>query len=213
MKVARFTVNLFGENTYILWDEESREAVIVDPGMSNDREREIVDDYIVKNHLKLRQMLFTHLHLDHTFGVEYISENYGVDTACSIQEKPLGESTPEQAKLFHLRADVKHVTITKELHDGDVIYVGNEAIHVILISGHSPGGLVYYCPESAFVLTGDVLFKNAIGRTDLLDGDYESLVSGIKEKLFTLPDDTLVCPGHGETTTIGAEKISNPYLV
>lgn len=212
MKVARFTVNLFGENTYILWDDDTREAAIVDPGMSNDREREIVDNYIVSNHLKLQQMLFTHMHLDHTFGVEHIADSYGVDAACSPQERVLGESTPEQAKLFHLRVDVKPVTITKELHDGDIIYVGREAIHVIQISGHSPGGLVYYCPESSFVLTGDVLFKNSIGRTDLMGGDHESLVQGIKEKLFTLPDDTLVCPGHGETTTIGEEKRLNPYI-
>lgn len=212
MKIARFTVNLFGENTYIVWDDVSHDAAIVDPGMSNDKERQMVDKYIADNQLKLTHMLFTHLHIDHAFGAEYIAEKYGLEPECSYDEKVMGANIPVQARAFHLKTDTKPVCVTKELHDGDRINVGNEYLQVIQIPGHSPGGLVYYCPESSFVLTGDVLFQNGIGRTDLAGGDLNKLRTGIKEKLFTLPYDTLVCPGHGDTTTIGEEVASNPFI-
>ena len=212
MKVARFTVNFFGENTYILWDDVTREAAIIDPGMLKSKEFETIDDYIAKNHLKLKYMLLTHLHLDHSFGVKYITDKYGLKPLCSEEENVLGANIPQQVANFHLKIDAQPVFIENGLRDGDTLYVGDEAINVIQIAGHSPGGLVYYCPESSFVITGDVLFKGSIGRTDLYGGNLNSLLNGIKEKLFILPDETLVCPGHGDSTTIGDEKYSNPYF-
>ena len=212
MKVSRFQVNLFGENTYILFDESSREGIIIDPGMYTDNEMSEIDEFIARNSLIISRVLLTHMHIDHMFGVSYLRQKYDVKVYCSEAEQPLGLKTQAQASLFGIKKEMPQVRIDTVVADGDVLTLADEQIQVLSVPGHSPGGLAFYCPSSGVVFTGDVLFDGSIGRTDLVGGDYRQLTDSIRTKLLPLPAETLVCPGHGGTTTIGDEAGFNPYL-
>lgn len=212
MKVSRFVFNMFGVNTYVIWDPESSEAAIIDPGMIDDQERNALDNFIESRKLKVTQLINTHSHLDHIFGNTYIKEKYGLEIKAHPADAFLAESLSEQSCRFGLRMPLKPQSIDIELHDGDTIFLGKERIDVLGVPGHSPGGIALYCPESNFVITGDTLFPGSMGRTDLPMGDYATLADAIRRKLLTLPDSTVVLSGHGGETTIGNEKKSNPFL-
>lgn len=212
MKVTRFVFNPFGENTYIIYDPVSREAAVVDPGMTDDRERQALDGYVAREGLKITHLINTHMHLDHIFGNGYVREKYGVKVEANPADAPLGENAPEQARRFGMLYPVEPSQVEVGLHDGDSFRLGDEEVKVIGVPGHSPGGIALYCPESGFVLTGDSLFDSSIGRTDLPGGDHDTLVRAVRERLLTLPPETVVLPGHGGETTVGAELRSNPYV-
>ncbi len=214
IKVKQFVFNPFAINTYLIWDSEGREGVAVDPGMSSLRERQQFDKYIAGNNISLKQIINTHLHLDHCFGNAYLAEHYGVPTAASVDDEFLGRAVAEQAAMFGVKADehTKPPVIDRHLGEGDVIEVGAIRLKVIAVPGHSPGGLAFYCPDGDFVIVGDSLFRGAIGRTDLPGGNHRQLVENVRAKLLSLPDNTRVLPGHEASTTIAAEKASNPYL-
>lgn len=212
MKVSRFVFNMFGVNTYVVWDPESSEAAIIDPGMIDDQERRALDGFIESRKLKVTQLINTHSHLDHIFGNTYIKEKYGLEIKANPADAFLAETLPEQASRFGMRMSLRPQGIDVELHDGDTIFLGKERMEVIGVPGHSPGGIALYCPESNFVITGDTLFPGSMGRTDLPGGDYATLADAIRRKLLTLPESTVVLSGHGVETTIGNEKKSNPFL-
>lgn len=212
MNINAFQVNPFGEMTYILWDNKSHQAAIIDPGMISKAETDAIDRFIADNDLRIKYLINTHLHLDHIFGNNYIEQKYDVGTSASPADAFLGEQLSHQAAGFGLRQTLDNVTVKHELHDGDVLTLGDEQLRVIATPGHSPGSISLYCPQSNFVITGDTLFHRSVGRTDLQGGDAEALRNSIRTKLFTLPDDTLVVPGHGETSYILDEKRSNPYV-
>lgn len=212
MRVSRFTFNMFGVNTYILWDDYSREAMIIDPGMVDDNEREIIDGFITSNKLKPSHLVNTHMHIDHSFGISYIAEKYGLRLECNHADQFLAERLKEQARMFGLPISIDELEISIGLNDGDILKIGNEEVQILQVPGHSPGSIVIYAPESSFLISGDVLFNSSIGRTDLPGGSYNQLISAINNKLMTLPDDTTVYPGHGPETTIGHEKRYNPYI-
>lgn len=212
MRVSRFTFNMFGVNTYILWDDYSREAMIIDPGMIDDKEREIIDGFITSNKLNPSHLVNTHMHIDHSFGISYIAEKYGLRLECNHADQFLAERLKEQARMFGLPISIDELEISIGLNDGDILKIGNEEVQILQVPGHSPGSIVIYAPESSFLISGDVLFNSSIGRTDLPGGSYNQLISAINNKLMTLPDDTTVYPGHGPETTIGHEKRYNPYI-
>lgn len=212
MKVSRFTFNMFGVNTYVLWDEVSKDAVIVDPGMVNLDEQAMVDDFINKNNLKITHLINTHMHIDHSFGISYISAKYNVNLEANMADQFLAERLNAQAEMFGIPMKISDLEINKNLVDGNTITIGDESLLILQVPGHSPGSIVLYSPVSSFVISGDVLFKNSIGRSDLPGGNYNQLIGNIKSKLMTLPDDVVVYPGHGLETTIGEEKINNPFL-
>lgn len=215
MQINAFTFNPFGEMTYVVWDPASHQAAIVDPGMTTEQERDALDKFIAANKLQIKYLLNTHLHLDHVFGTAHIKNKYGVETSANSADNPLGRDIHSQAMAFGMPL-VDGVTTNAqadiELNDGDTIKLGNEDLIVIATPGHSPGSICFYCPQSGFVLTGDTLFRRGVGRTDLQGGDTKALQHSILNKLYTLPDNTLVIPGHGPTTTIGEEKRSNPFF-
>ena len=213
MNVSRFTVNPFGENTYVLWDEASREAAIVDPGVSNDREREALEAFIERERLLPVHLINTHMHIDHVLGNLWARDKYGLKVEANPADDFLGSALLAQARTFGMRVQVAPHCSETPLHHGDRIFVGKEPLDIIEVPGHSPGSISLYAPESAFVITGDALFPGSIGRTDLAGGDHAMLVGSIRSRLLTLPDDTAVLPGHGPETTIGHEKRTNPYLV
>lgn len=213
LKIKAFQFNMFGINTYVVWDPVTLDAAIIDPGMIDKSEESVLDSFIEKNKLNVTQLINTHMHVDHVFGVPHIRSRYGVELKASAADTFLGRQAPAQARMFGLSAnDVEPVEADVTIGDGDHITVGSEEAVVLAVPGHSPGSVVLYFPESKFVITGDVLFQGSIGRTDLVAGNHPLLIEGIRNKLLTLPADTVVYPGHGAPTTIGIEKRSNHYL-
>ena len=212
IKISAFTSQLFGEITYIIWDTDTLEAAVVDPGMYGEDERTKVDAFIERNGLKVCHIVNTHLHLDHIFGANHAIGKYGVGLSASPEDAFLGRKLAEQMSRFGMRDQASPVEIAYPLLDGDIIKVGEASLKVLAVPGHSPGSIALYCKEGRFVIVGDTLFRRSVGRTDLEGGDSAALAKSIREKLFTLPDDTLVCPGHGPTTTIGEEKRANPFV-
>lgn len=212
MKLARFGLALFGVNCYVAYDPESRECAIIDPGIIEEAEWQALKNYIAKNGLKVTHLINTHLHVDHCFGDHLVKGEYGVGVSAHSLEEPLAREVREQSRMFGIPEPPSDVEISTYLEDGDVIRIGKDELKVILIPGHSPGSIVLYDVKDKFLIAGDVLFQNSIGRTDLPGGDHNALIEGIKTKLMSLPDDVTVYPGHGPATTIGAERSGNPFL-
>lgn len=208
-----FQFRLFGINTYIVYDPETRESAVIDPGMTVPEEEKAVDNFIESHDLKLKYIINTHLHIDHVAGNQYIKEKYGVPVLSHPDENVLGASISGQAKMFGLADDFKNVIVEEPVYPGETIKIGSGELKVISVAGHSPGGIALYSPTDGFVIVGDALFERSIGRTDLYGGDLNKLLENIRKGLFTLPDDTVVLSGHGPATTIGEEKRENPYLV
>ena len=163
MKVSRFTVNSFGVNCYVLWDSDSREAAIVDPGMSAPEERAALDAFIEREHLKPVHLIDTHLHIDHTLGNLYVRDIYGLKLAANPADDFLGNALTAQARAFGMPVNVTDHASEIHLRDGERIYVGKEPVDILAVPGHSPGSIALYAPESGFVITGDALFRGSIG--------------------------------------------------
>lgn len=212
MKATKFTVNPFGENTYIAWDETTRHAIIVDPGMMQDHERNVVTKFIEDNQLVMQQVLLTHIHIDHVTSARWMADRYGITVGASQLDADYAQALPAQAEHFRLRISVDALTIDLPLADGDTIMLGDETIRVLAMPGHSPGGLAFYAPDSALVFTGDSIFEGSIGRTDLPGGDFKTLIKSIREKILTLPPETMLIPGHGPSTTVANERDYNPFI-
>ena len=157
-------------------------------------------------------MINTHMHIDHSFGVKYIKDKYGVMLMGNMEDYFLAERLKQQANMFGLPVSVEDLVIDVDLKDGDKLKIGDEEIIIKQVPGHSPGSIVLYAIDSNFIISGDVLFQHSIGRTDLPGGNYQQLINAINNKLMTLPDDTIVYPGHGFETTIIEEKKHNPYI-
>jgi len=210
MRIYKFEFNQIEENTYLIQDETNN-AVIIDCGVFFPEEEVQLKQFVEKNNLTPTRLLNTHLHLDHAFGNRFIYETYGILPEYNKAE----ESMPclrDQARNFNIMVNDPDIQAINYIEDGDIITVGSIQLKALLIPGHSPGSLCFYSEEGACVFTGDVLFNGSIGRSDLWGGDLNRLISGIVEKLLTLPDDTVVYPGHGPSTTIGDEKKNNPYF-
>lgn len=213
MELKSFEFNPFGERTYVVYDLESRQAAIVDPGMMSETEKMDIESFVQANSLKVKYLINTHLHIDHVAGNEFVENRYDVGLSANYADAFLGERLAQQAEMFHLNPSVAGcANISHRLKDGEVIHLGKEPIEIIYVPGHSPGSIALYSPVGKFVLTGDALFRGSIGRTDLPGGDYATLIRSIRERLFTLPDNTVVYPGHGPKTTIAIEKQMNPYV-
>lgn len=212
MKVAIFQFYLFGINTYVVYDPTTLCCAVIDPGMLGPKEEKAITDFISKNNLKLTHIINTHLHLDHAIGNGFLKDTYKVPVLASKADEPLGKRMQEQAMMFGINEKFKGVEITDYLNDGDIIKIGDGELQVIAVPGHSQGSVALYDKKDGFLISGDALFQGSIGRTDLPGGNYAQLIDSIKTKLLTLPEDTIVYPGHGEPTTIADEKKLNPFL-
>ena len=212
MNAIMMSVNPFGENMYILWDESTHDAVVVDPGMMREDECEMVTKYIADNKLNVKHILLTHLHIDHITGARWLADQTGADVCGSNQDAHLGQELPDQVAHFRLNIEVDALTLDRELVDSDTIPLGDEMIQVLHVPGHSPGGLAFYLAESGLLIAGDTIFNGSVGRTDLFGGDMAQLLNSIREKIFALPDETVIASGHGPTTTVADEKRFNPFL-
>ncbi len=210
IRVEKFVVNPLGENSFVLSDETG-ECVFIDPGFYYEEEHEEISEYIRDNNLKPVKITNTHCHFDHIMGVEFIRNKYHIPFCAHPDDAFLVEQAVGQGNSFGFEMDSVS-PINEFLTENDKIRFGNTELQIFHVPGHSPGHVVFYHAESRILIAGDVLFYGSIGRTDLPGGDYQTLISGIKEKLFVLPDDTRVFSGHGPETTIGFEKMNNPFL-
>ncbi len=210
MELAIFNFNPFQENTYLLYDETG-ECVILDPGCSNKEEEKLLSSYITKHNLKPVRLINTHCHIDHILGNKYISEKYNLDLEIHKGELETLKSGAMIAKMYGIPYELSPLP-KRFIEDNDVVVFGNTALKAILTPGHSPASLSFYNEVENILIAGDVLFHESIGRTDLPGGNHQLLLLSIKNRVLTLPNQTLVFPGHGQKTTIGHERVNNPFL-
>ena len=210
MNVTCLTFNAFQENTYILHDD-TNECVVIDPGCYEKQECEQLKDFIQENGLKVVRLLNTHCHIDHVLGNKFVADTYKVGLEIHPDDEQTLRAIPTYAPAygFHKYEELLPAAYLKE---GDVVSFGSTELQVLFTPGHAPGHVVFYNGPEKICIGGDVLFQNSIGRTDLPGGNFETLISSIKSKLFALPDDVTVYPGHGPETTIGHERNNNPFL-
>lgn len=211
MTIKHFVFNPFMENTYLIYDHTG-EAAIIDAGCNSVHEYATLSNYITEQKLTLKYVLNTHLHLDHQFGNAYLFETYGIAPMAHRADAPFIETIPAQAAMYGLPLERQPIAVTHFLQHGDEICVGQIKLQVLHTPGHSKGGVCFYCKSEQTVFAGDTLFKGSIGRTDLPGGDYDELIRSIQRQLLTLPDETRLFCGHGESTTIGQERAMNPFL-
>lgn len=209
MQINRFTVGPFGENTYLL--TEGAQAVIIDPGFVEDAEFQDFQSEIEDQQLDLIAVLLTHAHVDHVLGLSRVLEQYDIPVYLSEKDRYLWNNFSSQAAMFGLKADGFDFD-PKPLPVQPDWEIGNFSFDVRYTPGHAPDHVSLYLPDSDAIVAGDTLFKEGIGRTDLYKGDFKVLEKSIKEELYSLPDNTVVYPGHGPETTIAHEKQSNPFV-
>lgn len=208
--IETFVFNPFAENTYVLHDE-TRETVIIDPGCYDKQELTELTDYIETNALKPVQIINTHAHIDHVLGIAALKRKYNIPFSLHALDEPLLKAVKSYASNYGF-SGFDEPEIDKYLAEGDTVQFGNSSLKVIFVPGHAPGHIAFVNEEQRFVIGGDVLFHTSIGRTDLPGGDHNQLLMSIRNKLFTLPDDYTVYPGHMQLTTIGFEKKNNPFF-
>jgi glyoxylase-like metal-dependent hydrolase (beta-lactamase superfamily II) len=210
LTVKTFTFNPVQENTYVLYNEK-KECCIIDPGCYFSEERDRLKTDIEKTGLKPVLLLNTHCHLDHIFGNKFVHETWGLDLHIHEKEKIVLANGPASGLRFQLPFENYEGPLIY-IKEGENIKLGDDELEVFFTPGHSPGSVSFYHEAGGFVIGGDVLFNGSIGRTDLPGGDYDTLVNSIQTKFFTLPDDTKVYSGHGPVTTVGFEKMNNPFV-
>lgn len=211
LNIKIFVFSPFQENTYVVWDNENNSAAIIDPGCLEQPEEKMLSDYIADNSLIIKYLINTHCHIDHIFGNAYIKLKYDCEFLAPGKDAFLIDMMHEQADMFGLNVKLSpkpDCLISNELS----ITLGGSSLNFLFTPGHTPGEYSIYSKGNNFCITGDVLFKEGIGRTDLWGGDFDTLINSIKIKLMTLPDDTIIYPGHGEKSTIGYERTNNSFL-
>lgn len=209
MLIRTFTGGSFGQNTYLVHDEDSRSAIAVDPGAGATRLVEAVR----ADGLSLQAVVLTHAHLDHVEGV-HVVRDFLPDIPIFIHpaDLQLYRALPQQAAMFGLHADAQPEPTDQLVPDQDVTFDG-VTFQVRFTPGHAPGHVILIAPDDGFAIVGDVVFQGSIGRTDLPGGDFKTLMASIREQVLTLPDDMVLYTGHGPPTTVGAEREGNPFLI
>lgn len=211
LNVKKFTFNPFSENTYVVTDE-FKNAVIIDPGCYYKAEQNELDSYVLKNNLKLKSILHTHSHLDHMFGTAYLADKYNLDLWICKEDLVTYQSYEKVCEVYGVPITFSPNPTPKFFDLKQLIQIDGIKFEILYVPGHSPGHVAFYNKENNFLINGDCLFENSIGRTDLPGGNHQQLIDSIKNEIFILPDETLVYCGHGNETTIKAEKSFNPFL-
>jgi len=208
--IQDFCFSAFQENTYVLYNE-LKEAIIIDPGCYTRIEEKILSDFILKENLKPTLLLNTHCHLDHVFGNNYISETYGLTAHIHPNEQIVLDRLPEAAAKWGVPTEAYKGPI-QYIQEGEMIQFGTDTFKVLLTPGHSPGSVCFYHAGQDFMIGGDLIFKDGVGRTDLPGANPLDLIKSIREQIFPLPDSLTIYSGHGPATTWGREKEHNPYI-
>jgi len=209
IQIQTFAFNPFSENTYVVFDQTG-EGVIIDPGCYETEEKTTLAKFIEDEGIKIKYLLNTHCHIDHVLGNDFVKEKYKIPFLIHPKEEPVLKSVKAYAPSYGF-AQYHEALPDQFINEGDKILFGNIVFQVVFLPGHAPGHIGFYDSDSKSLFSGDVLFQQSIGRTDLPGGDHNTLIKSIHQKIFTLPDDVVVYPGHGDTTTVGEEKVSNPF--
>lgn len=210
LQVHCFTFNPFEENTYLLYDETGK-CIIIDPGCFDENEREELERFIEDNQLTPVRLINTHCHIDHILGNAFVADKYALGLEIHQGEVKVLEAGMTVAGMYGIPYTPSPLA-SSFLTEGDIVELGGVKMEVLFTPGHSPASICLYNAADGFLIAGDVLFRESIGRTDLPGGDYDTLIASIRTKLFLLPGDTVVYPGHGPSTTIGYEMMFNPFL-
>jgi glyoxylase-like metal-dependent hydrolase (beta-lactamase superfamily II) len=210
IQIQVFTFSPVQENTYVLYNEH-KNAIIIDPGCYFTAEEETLKAFIDDNGLKAVQLINTHCHLDHVFGNKWVHKTFNLIPTIHKDEEQMLQLAPIAAERWGLPFD-NYKGDVNNISEGDIVTLDEDVFTVIAAPGHSPGHICLYNQKQGFIIGGDVLFFESVGRTDLPFCNHEDLMKNIKEKLFTLPNETIVYSGHGQTTTIGYEKQHNPFV-
>ena len=209
LKVSLLTYNDFQENTYIISNDQN-DCWIVDPGMYYQKEKDDFAAMINQLGLKPVSIINTHAHIDHIFGVQFVKDTYDIPFGIHKIEMQVLDYGVASAARFGLDFSA-NPTPEFFIPENVPLMLGDDEIQVFHCPGHSPGSIVFYNAPGNWAISGDVLFQGSIGRTDLPGGDFDTLIASIREKLFKLPDNVVIYPGHGPATTIGNEKRNNPF--
>ena len=212
MNVVKFVFNPIQENTYVVWDE-TKECIIIDAGNMSAREDKVLADFIEEQGLKPVMAVNTHCHFDHILGVEFLKMTYGVKFAASSADIDLLKSGRASGAMFGMELGALPEAIDIDLASLDEIKFGNTTLRVIATPGHSKGCVSLLHEESKSLFTGDTLFRESIGRTDLPGGDYPTIMQSILKQILPLGDEVVIYPGHGDKSNIGHESLYNPFVV
>jgi len=208
--IEKFVFNAFQENTFLLYDE-TKECIIIDPGCYEEHEKNHLQDFISSNGLKPVKQIYTHCHVDHILGNNFIIETYGLKPEIHEAGLQFLLRGHEQGRIYGFQME-ENAPTDLFIKEGDIVKFGNSELKVVYTPGHADGSICFINDDQKFVITGDVLFRDSIGRTDFPTGDFDVLMQSIHEKLFTLEDDFTVYCGHGPETSIGYEKVNNPFI-
>ena len=211
LKVQRFVFSPFYDNTYLIWDEITKDAAIIDPGCYDSKERETLDQFIAKEFLQIKYLVNTHCHIDHIFGNAYIKEKYNSTFLAPEKDLFMLDLMIDTARSYGVELTPSPKP-DKLIDENAPFILGESEGKFIFTPGHTPGEYCLYFEKEKICFTGDVLFRRSIGRTDLWGGDYETLIDSIRNKLFTLPKDTIIYPGHESQSTIKEEEQLNPFF-
>ena len=211
IEIQKFVFNSFQENSFVLYNERG-ECILIDPGCYSSEEEQLMVQFIEENNLKPIRIINTHGHVDHILGVEYLSQKYSLPLEIHEEDKRLTELSPSYGSMYGFEVKVPS-NIKTSLSDEMEIEFGESKLRLLHVPGHSPGSIAIFAENEKFVIVGDVLFKGSIGRTDLPGGDYDTLMKSIFQKLVPLGDEVTVYSGHGPETSIGYERISNPFIL
>lgn len=210
MNIKSFVFNPFYENTYVIYSQKGN-CFVIDPGCYEDHEVEEVKEFIHMNDLNVKAILNTHCHIDHVLGNDTLKREYDISLKIPEHEKEVYDATPAYAPQWGITG-YNHADVDEFLKEGQQLILDEIVLDIIEVPGHSPGHLMFYSENQKKIIGGDVLFKESIGRTDLPGGNHDDLLRNIQEKVYTLPEDVEVLPGHGPSTTIGHEKKYNPFI-
>lgn len=210
MNIKTFVFNPFYENTYLISSSKGN-CIIFDPGCYESFEYEELMNYIKEEDLNVKSIVNTHCHIDHVLGNHQLKEKFEVPLKIPINEKEVFDAVPAYAPQWGI-TNYQQAEVDEYLSEGNTISLDEVVMKAIEVPGHSPGHLMFYDADEGFIMGGDVLFRESIGRTDLPGGNHDELLTNIQSKVYTLPDEVIVYPGHGPSTSIGHEKSNNPFV-
>lgn len=210
MVLKQFAFNAYAENAYVLSDE-TKQCIIIDPGCYDQAEKDTLVDYITKEGLQPVKLVNTHCHIDHVLGNKFIADHYQLKLVAHQLEIPVLEAVANYGPSMGFKVEPSP-PIEVFIDEEQKIQFGNTTLDILFTPGHSPGSVCFYHKVTNTLIGGDVLFQMSIGRADLPGGDFDTLINSIQQKLWKLPNETIVYPGHGPSTNIAFEKANNPFL-
>lgn len=212
IKIKPFVFNDFAVNSFVIYDEDSRECIIVDPGCVKETEQNSLTQFIEDNQLTPTKLVNTHCHVDHVAGNKFVVDTYNISVCANEGDNENLANTVRAGELYGMKIDMPPA-VDQYLNCGDTVKLGQSELRVMYLPGHSKGSIALHAKDEKFVVVGDVLFNGSVGRTDLNGGSLDELMHSIKQVLFKLDDDVTVYTGHGPETNIGNEVRSNPFLL